>query len=124
MKCNTPEGASKRSSLGSNFGYMSKNLDKYFLLVNDFYSRNLHSESINTSLITLIQVNDPENMNDYKPISLVSLPLKFLTKLMANRLQKQISLLSIKTNISLLKVKVSKIVLDGILSTCISPINL
>jgi hypothetical protein len=69
---------------------MSKNLDKYFLLVNDFYSRNLHSESINTSLITLIQVNDPENMNDYNPISLVSLPLKFLTKLMANRLQKEI----------------------------------
>jgi predicted transcriptional regulator YheO len=98
--------------------------EDFIKLVNDFYSRNLHSESINTSLITLIQVNDPENMNDYKPISLVSLPLKFLTKLMANRLQKQISLLSIKTNISLLKVKVSKIVLDGILSTCISPINL
>jgi hypothetical protein len=29
-------------------------------------------------------------MNDYRPISLVSLPLKFLTKLMANRLQEDI----------------------------------
>jgi hypothetical protein len=29
-------------------------------------------------------------MNDFRPISLVSLPLKFITKLMANRLQKDI----------------------------------
>jgi hypothetical protein len=34
--------------------------------------------------------NDPHVMNDYRPISLVSLPLKFITKLMANRLQKDI----------------------------------
>jgi hypothetical protein len=29
-------------------------------------------------------------MNDYIPISLVSLPLKYSTKLLANRLQKEI----------------------------------
>jgi hypothetical protein len=34
--------------------------------------------------------NDPQTMNDFRPISLVSLPLKFITKLMANRLQKYI----------------------------------
>jgi hypothetical protein len=32
-------------------------------------------------------------MNDYMPISLVSLPLKFITKLIANRLQKDIILI-------------------------------
>ena len=32
-------------------------------------------------------VNSPVCVNDYRPISLVSLPLKFLTKLLANRLQ-------------------------------------
>jgi hypothetical protein len=85
--------------------------EDFIKLVNDFYSRNLHSESINTSLITLIQVNDPENMNDYKPISLVSLPLKFLTKLMANRLQKEIIPIVHQNQYFFIKGKVSKIVL-------------
>jgi hypothetical protein len=56
-------------------------------LVNDFYEGNINLESINTAFITLIpKNNDPQTMNDFRPISLVSLPLKFITKLMANRL--------------------------------------
>jgi retron-type reverse transcriptase len=60
-------------------------------LVNDFYNENIVLDSINTAYITLIPKKSiPMNMNDYRPISLVSLPLKFITKLMANRLQKDI----------------------------------
>jgi retron-type reverse transcriptase len=60
-------------------------------MVNDFYNENIMLDSINTAYITLIpKKSTPMNMNDYRPISLVSLPLKFITKLMANRLQKDI----------------------------------
>ena len=48
-------------------------------------------QSINTSYITLIRKrNSHETVNDYRPISLVSRTLKFLTKLLANRMQKVI----------------------------------
>jgi hypothetical protein len=60
-------------------------------LTQDFYSGNLNMASINTTFITLIpKTNDPKTMNDFRPISLVSLPLKFVTKLLANRVQKEI----------------------------------
>jgi hypothetical protein len=36
------------------------------------------------------KVNNPETMKEFRPISLVSMPLKFITKLLANRLQKEI----------------------------------
>lgn len=43
---------------------------------------------INSSFTTLVpkKVN-PENVNDFRPISLMSISLKFMTKLMADRLQ-------------------------------------
>jgi hypothetical protein len=66
-------------------------IKKYFYkLIEDFYNDKINLESINTSFITLIPKVDHENMNNYKPISLVSLPLKIITKLMANRMQKEI----------------------------------
>jgi hypothetical protein len=65
--------------------------EDFIKLVNDFYEENIMLESINTAHITLIpKKSNPLDMNDYRPISLVSLPLKFITKLMANRLQKDI----------------------------------
>jgi hypothetical protein len=65
--------------------------DDFIKLIQDFYDENLNLESINTAHITLIPKNsDPQDMNDYRPISLVSLPLKFITKIMANRIQKVI----------------------------------
>jgi retron-type reverse transcriptase len=58
-------------------------------LCNDFANGNLNLESIyTTSLITLIPKKDnPLGVNDYMPISLLNYSLKFLTKLLANRLQ-------------------------------------
>lgn len=45
--------------------------------------------SINGSLITLIPKKDsPQFINDYMPISLLNYSVKFLTKLLANRLQR------------------------------------
>jgi hypothetical protein len=65
--------------------------EDFYKLIDDFYNEKINLESINTAFITLIpKVADPENMNDFRPISLVSLPLKIITKLMANRMQKEI----------------------------------
>ena len=48
-------------------------------------------QSINDSFITLIpKMNSPEGPNDFCPISLLNSSLKFLTKLLANRLQTKI----------------------------------
>jgi retron-type reverse transcriptase len=56
-----------------------------------FHSGSLDIQSINSAFITLIPKKDnPELVNDYRPISLVSLALKFLTKILANRMQKVI----------------------------------
>jgi hypothetical protein len=65
--------------------------EDFYKLIDDFYNEKINLESINTVFITLIpKVADPNNMNDFRPISLVSLPLKIITKLMANRMQKEI----------------------------------
>ena len=58
----------------------------------DFFERNSDIQSISTAFITLIpKIANPLNMNDFRPISLVCLPLKIITKLMANRAQKIIT---------------------------------
>lgn len=65
--------------------------DDFMLLVKEFYEGKLDLECINSSLITLIPKKlSPEFLNDYRPISLTNTCLKFLTKLLANRLQKVI----------------------------------
>ena len=52
---------------------------QFYQLCHDFHAGNTNIESVNTSYITLIpKVNSPVCVNDYRPISLVSLPLKFL----------------------------------------------
>jgi hypothetical protein len=67
------------------------NKNDFVKLVNDIYSGELNQDSINYAFVTLIpKVNDREAMNDFRLILLVSLPLKFLTKLHANRLQKEV----------------------------------
>ena len=60
----------------------------FLRLIKDFYEGKLSLENINGSLITLIpKMLSPESHNDFRPISLTNTCLKFLTKLLANRLQ-------------------------------------
>ena len=61
---------------------------QFYRLCEDFYTGKLDLHSINTAYITLIpKTQDSETVSDYRPISLVSLALKFITKILANRLQ-------------------------------------
>ncbi|XP_037427324.1 uncharacterized protein LOC119292673 [Triticum dicoccoides] len=63
----------------------------FYDLCNQFYEGTLNLESINEGFITLIpKVRSPENVSDFRPITLSNCCLKILTKLLANRLQKLI----------------------------------
>lgn len=65
--------------------------DDFMLLVQDFSEGKLDLECINSSLITLIPKKlSLETLSDYRPIWLTNTCLKFLTKLLANMLQKVI----------------------------------
>ena len=60
----------------------------FFALCRDFYLGTADLKSINSSYIALVPKREnPEYVSDYRPISLVSSPLKILAKLLANRLQ-------------------------------------
>ena len=61
--------------------------DDFLQLFQDFYDGNVTISSINGSLITLIPKKlSPESPNYFRPISLTNSCLKFLTKMLANRL--------------------------------------
>lgn len=63
----------------------------FLQLFQDFYDGKITISNINGSLITLIPKKlSPEGPNDFRSISLTNTCLKFLTKLLANRLQKVI----------------------------------
>jgi len=57
-------------------------------LFRDFYHRNTDLKSVNSSFITLIpKKNNPETVDDYRPISLLNYSLKCITKLLSTRMQ-------------------------------------
>jgi hypothetical protein len=64
----------------------------FYDLINEFYVGQLDLRSINTSYITLVpKIQSSSSVNDYRPISLLGGPLKLITKLMANRVQRVIT---------------------------------
>jgi hypothetical protein len=61
---------------------------EFHRLASDFHQGNLDLQSIKGSYITLIPKKSvPEEVNDFRPISLTNVCLNFLTKLPSNRLQ-------------------------------------
>jgi hypothetical protein len=60
--------------------------DEFVRLVEDFHAGTLNLQSINGSYITLVpKVQSPVTVNDFRPISLTNVCLKFSTKLLTNR---------------------------------------
>jgi hypothetical protein len=65
--------------------------EDFLKLFRDFCAHNVHLRSINSSVIALIPKKDnPENVNDFRPISLLNYSLKAITKILSVRLQKVI----------------------------------
>jgi len=63
----------------------------FYELCHDFYDRNVCLQSLNGSYITLIpKVDGPTKVNEFRPISLLNISMKIITKLLENRLQKLI----------------------------------
>lgn len=64
---------------------------RFYKLCNDFYEEKVDIQPINTAFITLIpKINSPQTPANYRPISLISMPMKLITKLLANRVQREI----------------------------------
>ena len=60
----------------------------FYSLCDEFYNGTVNLESINRSYITLVpKTSNPETVNDFRPISLLNISLKLLTKILADRLQ-------------------------------------
>lgn len=65
--------------------------EDFYALIEDFYHGKINLQSINSSYITLIPKKDrPTQAGDFRPISLLNISIKIITKLLANRLQKVI----------------------------------
>jgi hypothetical protein len=57
----------------------------FYRLCQEFWDGTVNLQSINDSFITLIPKNlAPEGPNDYRPISLLNICLKLITKILAN----------------------------------------
>ena len=63
----------------------------FYNLCHAFHYRNICLQSLNGSYITLVpKLDGPTKVNDFRPISLLNISMKIITKLLGNRLQKVI----------------------------------
>jgi hypothetical protein len=63
--------------------------NEFYHLANDFFDRSIKLQNINGSFITLVPKKQVEvQVNDFCPISLTNVCMKFLTKLALIRLQR------------------------------------
>lgn len=64
----------------------------FYDLCHAFYIGDICLQSINWSFITLVpKVDNPSQSSHFRPISLLNISVKIITKLLANRLQKEIT---------------------------------
>jgi hypothetical protein len=64
---------------------------EFYALAADFHDGKLNLLNINGSYVTLVpKIGTPIHVSNFRPISLTNVCLKFLTKLVANRLQEKI----------------------------------
>jgi hypothetical protein len=60
----------------------------FYALCEEFYNGSANLECINSSYITLVpKTSNPETVSDFRPISLLNISVKLLTKILADRLQ-------------------------------------
>ena len=95
--------------------------EDFYKLCEVFFNLEVNLESINNSFITLVaKINNPESVNDYRPISLLNMDIKLLTKLLADRLQLVILKLLHANQYGFIRSRTSKISLLGVLNLSIS----
>ncbi|EEE52348.1 hypothetical protein OsJ_34391 [Oryza sativa Japonica Group] len=62
--------------------------EDFYAMADQFFSGGISIQNLNNSFITLVPKKpNPESPNDYRPIALQNSVLKFVSKIMANRLQ-------------------------------------
>jgi hypothetical protein len=80
--------------------------DNFYKFCNDFFDNQSSLEGINNSYIVLIpKKNNPKTVHDFRPISLMNLAPKLVTKILADRLQTEIKSLIHKNQYGFIKYK-------------------
>jgi hypothetical protein len=78
----------------------------FYKLCQDFYMGTTNLECIKTSFITLVpKIDSPKIVSDYRPISLMNISLKLITKIMADHLQAVIIQLIHRNQYSFIKTR-------------------
>jgi len=102
---------------GRNFGFLKEFWDDVkgdvMRFITDFHRNGKLTKGINSTFIALIpNVESPQRLNDFRPISLVECMYKIMSKVLANRLRTVMGSVISKTQTTFIK---DRQILDGIL---------